>query len=74
MARSKVRLYRGCAGLFGILVYVAFRYEYSFAVAAVVAILHDVAMTGGLFSYLGVTKRLDSGGGLDDHWFLIKLS
>ena len=39
--------------LFGILVYVAFRYEYSFAVAAVVAILHDVAMTGGLFFLSG---------------------
>ena len=39
--------------LFGILVYVAFRYEYSFAVAAVVAILHDVAMTGGLFFLTG---------------------
>lgn len=37
----------------GILVYVAFRYEYSFAVAAVVAILHDVAMTGGLFFLSG---------------------
>ena len=31
----------------------AFRYEYSFAVAAVVAILHDVAMTGGLFFLSG---------------------
>ena len=39
--------------LFGILVYVAFRYEYSFAVAAVIAILHDVAMTGGLFFLSG---------------------
>ncbi len=35
--------------LFGILIYVAFRYEYSFAVGAVIAILHDVAMTGGWF-------------------------
>jgi SecD/SecF fusion protein len=35
--------------LFGILIYVAFRYEYSFAVGAVIAVLHDVAMTGGWF-------------------------
>ena len=35
----------------------AFRYEYSFAVAAVVAILHDVAMTGGLFFLSGRTER-----------------
>tara|TARA_B100001123_G_scaffold408266_1_gene501310 strand:- start:167 stop:3154 length:2988 start_codon:yes stop_codon:yes gene_type:complete len=39
--------------LFGILVYVAFRYEYSFAVAAVIAVLHDVAMTGGIFFFSG---------------------
>ena len=39
--------------LFGILVYVAFRYEYSFAVAAVIAVLHDVAVTGGLFFLSG---------------------
>jgi len=35
--------------LFGILVYVAFRYEFSFAVAAVVAVVHDVLMTMGWF-------------------------
>ena len=39
--------------LFGILVYVAFRYEYSFAVAAIIAVLHDVAVTGGLFFLSG---------------------
>ena len=33
--------------LFGILVYVAFRYEFSFAVAAVVAVIHDVLLTIG---------------------------
>jgi len=31
--------------MFGILIYVAFRYEFSFAVCAVVAVLHDVLMT-----------------------------
>jgi SecD/SecF fusion protein len=35
--------------LFGILVYVAFRYEFSFAVAAVVAVIHDVLLTIGCF-------------------------
>src|SRR5262249_22296011 len=33
--------------LFGILVYVAFRYEFSFAVGAVLAVIHDVLMTIG---------------------------
>jgi SecD/SecF fusion protein len=35
--------------LFGILVYVAFRYEFSFAVAAVVAVLHDVLFAIGCY-------------------------
>lgn len=35
--------------LFCILIYVAFRYEFSFAVAAVIAIFHDVFMTLGWF-------------------------
>ena len=35
--------------LFGILVYVAFRYEFSFAVAAVAAVLHDVLFTIGAY-------------------------
>ena len=39
--------------MFGILVYVAFRYEFSFAVAAVVAILHDVLMTLGCYFLSG---------------------
>jgi SecD/SecF fusion protein len=37
-----------CA-MFGILFYVAFRYEFSFAVAAVVAVLHDVLLTLGAY-------------------------
>lgn len=39
--------------LFGILVYVAFRYEFSFAVGAVVAVLHDVLMTVGIYFLAG---------------------
>jgi len=39
--------------MLGILVYVAFRYEFSFAVAAVVAGLHDVLFTLGIFFLSG---------------------
>jgi SecD/SecF fusion protein len=39
--------------LFGILVYVAFRYEFSFAVASVVAVVHDVLMTIGWYALAG---------------------
>ena len=35
--------------MFGILVYVAFRYEFSFAVAAVIAVLHDVLFAIGAY-------------------------
>ncbi len=39
--------------LLGIMVYVAFRYEFSFAIAAVVAILHDLLMTMGIYFLAG---------------------
>jgi preprotein translocase SecF subunit len=39
--------------MFGILVYVAFRYEFIFAIGAVVAILHDVLMTLGWYFLVG---------------------
>ncbi len=39
--------------MFGILVYVAFRYEFSFAVGAVIAIIHDILMTTGWFFMTG---------------------
>jgi SecD/SecF fusion protein len=39
--------------IFGILLYVAFRYEFSFAVGAVVAIIHDVLMTLGWYFLAG---------------------
>jgi SecD/SecF fusion protein len=35
--------------MFGILVYVAFRYEFSFAVSAIVGVLHDVFLTIGCY-------------------------
>jgi SecD/SecF fusion protein len=39
--------------LFGILLYVAFRYEFSFSIGAVVAIIHDVLMVLGIFFLSG---------------------
>ncbi len=39
--------------LFGILLYVALRYEFSFSVGAVLAVLHDVLMTLGIFFISG---------------------
>lgn len=38
--------------LFGILVYVAFRFEYRFATGAVLALVHDSVITVGIFSLL----------------------
>jgi len=39
--------------LFGILFYVAFRYEFSFSIGAVLAVVHDVLVTLGLFFISG---------------------
>jgi SecD/SecF fusion protein len=39
----------GIIAMFGILAYVAFRYEFSFAVAAIIAIVHDLLMTSGVY-------------------------
>ena len=39
--------------LFGILIYVAIRYEFSFAVGAVLAVIHDVFMTIGWYCLSG---------------------
>ena len=36
--------------LIGILIYVAFRFEYRFAVGSVIALVHDVMLTIGIFS------------------------
>jgi SecD/SecF fusion protein len=40
-------------GIFGILIFVTLRFELSFAVGAIVALLHDVLMTVGVFALLG---------------------
>jgi SecD/SecF fusion protein len=39
--------------LFAILAYVAFRYEFSFAVASVLALIHDVVLTMGIYFLSG---------------------
>ena len=39
--------------MLGIMIYVAFRYEFSFAIAAVIAILHDLLMTMGVYFLVG---------------------
>jgi preprotein translocase SecF subunit len=41
-----------CAAVLGILLYVWFRFEWQFAVAAIVALVHDVFITVGMFSLL----------------------
>ncbi len=40
-------------GILGILIFVSFRFELSFAVGAIVALLHDVLITVGMFALLG---------------------
>jgi preprotein translocase subunit SecF len=44
--------------LFGILVYVAFRFEYRFAVGAVAALAHDVTIVLGIFSLTRISFDL----------------
>jgi SecD/SecF fusion protein len=39
-------------GIFGVLIFVTFRFELSFAVGAIVALFHDVIITVGVFSLL----------------------
>src|SRR2546423_2909532 len=40
-------------GILGVLIFVTFRFELSFAVGAIVALFHDVVITVGVFSLLG---------------------
>ncbi len=41
-------------GLLLILIYMAFRFDWTFGVASVIAVGHDVAITAGIFSLLGL--------------------
>lgn len=40
-------------GMVGILIYVTVRFEFAFALGAVVAVIHDIVITLGLFSLIG---------------------
>ncbi len=44
--------------LIGILIYVAFRFEYSFALGSITALIHDVIITLGVFSILQIEFNL----------------
>ncbi len=50
---AKTSLWALALGLLGILIFVTFRFELSFAVGAIIAVLHDVIITVGIFSLLG---------------------
>ncbi|MDQ6860422.1 MAG: protein translocase subunit SecD [Verrucomicrobiota bacterium] len=50
---AKSSLWALAIGILGILIYVTFRFELSFAIGAIVALLHDVIITVGIFSLLG---------------------
>ncbi len=45
-------------GLAGILIYVAFRFEYRFALGSITALIHDVIITLGVFSILQIAFDL----------------
>jgi SecD/SecF fusion protein len=51
---QRIAIFASVLAMFGILVYVAFRYEFSFAVGAVVAIIHDILMTLGCYFLTGL--------------------
>jgi preprotein translocase subunit SecF len=46
-------------GMLGIMIYVAFRFEWSFAVASIITLLHDVAITVGALILFRVEMSLD---------------
>jgi SecD/SecF fusion protein len=50
---QKSALVASLLAMFGILVYVAFRYEFSFAIGAVIAILHDILMSLAVYFIAG---------------------
>jgi SecD/SecF fusion protein len=53
MEFAKRSLWALALGMLGILAYVTVRFEFSFALGAVVAVLHDVVITLGIFSLVG---------------------
>lgn len=45
--------------IFGILIYVAFRFEWRFAVASIVALIHDISIALGAITLVGLDVNLD---------------
>ena len=45
--------------IIGILIYVAFRFEWRFAVASIVALIHDVSIASGAIALVGLDVNLD---------------
>jgi len=45
--------------ILGILVYVAFRFEWRFAVASIVALIHDISIALGAIALIGIDVNLD---------------
>jgi SecD/SecF fusion protein len=58
---QKTAIIASLVSLLGILLYVAFRYEFYFAVGAVVAVLHDVLMTIGCYCLTGLFHQHGEG-------------
>lgn len=48
-----------CFAIIGILLYVWFRFEWQFGVAAIIALVHDIVLTLGAFSILGLDFGLN---------------
>ena len=46
------------AALFGIVIYITFRFEFKFAIGALIALAHDVLITLGIFSLLDIEITL----------------
>lgn len=61
MVFAKRALWALGLGIIGILIYVTVRFEFSFALGALVALLHDVIITLGVFSLFGSDFSLEGG-------------
>ena len=56
----KTAIYAVAAATFGIMVYIWLRFEWQFAIGAVVALIHDVLLTVGLFSLFQIRFDLST--------------
>ncbi|HBL10438.1 MAG TPA: protein translocase subunit SecF, partial [Cyanobacteria bacterium UBA11162] len=43
----------------GILIYLTFRFQFDYAFFAFIALFHDVLVTAGIFSILGLVQRVE---------------